>query len=267
MSKATEAAISTSPSIEEAIKGAPDATFRAIATSEYKRITGWVGPHASLDSASILDFGCGQGVAAASFALRHPGSSVAGYDVSRVSIEDVAKLYKRQTGLALPSNVKYISGDLSAVKPQSLDLIYAWSVIEHIDIDALPKLLRLFRDKLKKTGLLFVYSDPLYYSPNGSHLYRYLKSPWHHLLMSLDQMRTSVITEKATDTATREWQQFLGLNRFTAGEVLTNIGAAGFDVIKQQQFKTNLEPPERLLRIFNPEVLTTSAIQILAKPN
>ena len=251
-------------SLESVISSAKDAGFRARATTEYNRIRGWTKTEVNWDSPRILDFGCGSGVAATSIALRHPKAQVFGVDINPISIRALAGTFSDQTGLAIPDNVSFSlirSGELPA--ESDFDLIYAWSVFEHVQEDCIIDIFRDLKSRLKTDAKLFLVTEPLYYSPNGSHLYRYHKTPWHHLIMSLDKLRDGVISENAEETQLREWQQFMDLNRLTAQQIREAAVSAGFEVLREQIFRTGQEPPERLTHIYQAEVLTATGVQLL----
>ena len=105
--------------------------------------------------------------------------------------------------------------------------------------------------------------DPLYHSPNGSHLQKYLKQPWRHLEDPISILRDQVITEAARTPQLRDWEQFLELNRFSAQEMIRTVEAAGFKTVRRQLFKTESEPPARLKEVYSAEVLTTTGLQAL----
>jgi hypothetical protein len=77
---------------------------------------------------------------------------------------------RAHTGLAeLPANI-----ELHRVTPGFLhdlgdrfDLVYSWSVFEHVDERLIAEVLRLIKSSLKPDGLLFVQIAPLFYSAEG----------------------------------------------------------------------------------------------------
>ncbi|CCD91737.1 conserved hypothetical protein [Bradyrhizobium sp. ORS 375] len=251
--------------LEKMFEAANDAGFKGRAISEYKRIRGWVGDRINLDTARVLDFGCGQGIAAASFALRHPKAQVTGFDIEPVNQQQLANIYRAQSGLSLPPNISFTSAHPGEVPPgeQPFDLIYAWSVFEHVREDVMIDLFSSLKKRLAPNGLLFVQVNPLYFSPQGSHLYKYFKSPWHHLILSLDELREGVLSAEFQPTETREWRQFLELNRLTAQDIIGRAGAAGLKRLRDQFFQTDQIPPPRLARVYNPDVLRTTEFMAL----
>ena len=146
-----------------------DRTFRDKFVFVPEKLGEWLG---SLDGKDIFDFGCGDATTVLSLALRFPASRVIGVEIGR-NIEQCLPQARRQLGLvALPSNMA-----LHIVRPGELhdaqarfDVIYNWSVMEHVDQALLPSVLAKLRAALKPGGKLFIQIQPLYYSSNGSHL-------------------------------------------------------------------------------------------------
>ncbi|UPK33962.1 class I SAM-dependent methyltransferase [Bradyrhizobium sp. 186] len=248
------------PSLEASLEKATDQAFKARATFEYQQVRKWVGSRVNLDEARILDFGCGQGVPAASFALRHPKARVLGVDIEPVPEQQLSNLLNKQIGCGIPSNVSYRTLSLTALSDEKFDLIYAWSVFEHVKEDKMIKIFSTLKSHLAERGILFVCCNPLYFSPHGSHLYKYFKSPWHHLLLTLDELREGVVSGDLLASETREWQQFLQLNRLTAQDIMGRASGAGLKRLRHHLTKTDLSPPPRLARLYDNEVLTTKEL-------
>ena len=251
-------------SIDADLDNAENDAFRARASSEYKRIFGWVGKKIDLQRAKILDFGCGQGIAAASFAMRHRGSKVIGFDVNPVDDRLLRSLFQKNIDHDPPQNVRFMTIEHDVMPDEGdFDLIYSWSVFEHIKESNMTKIFKELKARLRKGGLLFLQSNPLYFSPRGSHLYKYFDGPWHHLILPLDELRDGVFAKGVTETHSREWQQFLELNRLTAGDILGRASAAGLKRIRQQYFTSELVPPPLIARVYNHEVLATFEVMAL----
>jgi 2-polyprenyl-3-methyl-5-hydroxy-6-metoxy-1,4-benzoquinol methylase len=248
--------------LEMILDKSANAGFRARAVSEYNRVSGWIGDKVNLEKARILDFGCGEGDAAASFALRLPHASVVGVDLDPVNETGLADRLRKETERSMPRNLRFITtADLANEK--AFDVIYSWSVFEHVREDEMVDIFKQLKGLLRKGGVLFVQVNPLFFSPRGSHLYRYFKEPWHHLLLPLNALRDGVFAKGVTETHTREWQQFLELNRLTARDILGRASAAGLKRTREQFFKTEVTPPLRLTRVYNEEVLRTNEMMAL----
>ncbi|MBA2237738.1 MAG: class I SAM-dependent methyltransferase [Lysobacter sp.] len=163
----------------------------------------------------------------------------------------------------MPSNLDFhvLDGTSLPFADESMDLIYSWSVFEHIRMDLFPTILQDLRRVLKKDGHLFVQVDPLYFSPRGAHLYGIIDEPWVHLLDQHDVLVDRVMARGKHASAIRQYET---LNRITEPELAEKITSAGFRLLRRHRTDCGLTPPERLLRIYQPEVLTTNTVYMLA---
>jgi 2-polyprenyl-3-methyl-5-hydroxy-6-metoxy-1,4-benzoquinol methylase len=168
-----------------------DDTYRQKFTDVPAIIRDWMAPHGGLAGKEILDFGCGEGTAAMGIALQHKAARVVGIDI--VSDPDLClPLAQQQLGLEeLPLNLR-----LHRVKPGEMhdprdqfDLIYSWSVFEHVEQTLLAGTLETLRGMLKPGGKLMIQIAPLYFSAEGSHMNRWLAEPWGHLVNQHSRFR------------------------------------------------------------------------------
>jgi 2-polyprenyl-3-methyl-5-hydroxy-6-metoxy-1,4-benzoquinol methylase len=248
------------PRLDVALNNASDLAFRTRAVAEYERVLAWVKDQIDLNDARIMDFGCGQGIATASFALRHPRATVIGFDIHPVDLDHLSRLMKAQINYDLPANLQFDTPKNHQIPKGEFDLILAWSVFNHVSEHQMIETFAELKTRLRPHGVLFLQISPLYFSPEGSLLYKYFRSPWHHLQLPLDMLREGVFTKGMTETQTREWQQFLALNRLTAADILGRASAAGLKRIKSLCSKTNLVPPPRLTRLYNADALMTTEV-------
>ena len=96
----------------------------------------------------IIDFGCGSGVL--SYLLSKKSKKIYGLDI------EMRPLTLIQKQIQFPENIEFIHGDLSnaSIQNNSVDLIYAMDVLEHID--NIGDYIQLFKDKIKDTGAVIV---------------------------------------------------------------------------------------------------------------
>jgi SAM-dependent methyltransferase len=252
-------------SLDEAVAAIDDPGFRSRFTSEYNTVSRW-SDKLGKPGARILDFGCGQGIAALGFALRHPETHVIGIDVGQ--FHDRLQLQAQQhLGRAIPANLAFHVADGGPLPfdDGSLDLVYSWSVFEHIRRDMLPSILGELLRVLKPDGQLFIQVDPLYFSPKGAHLYVILDEPWVHLLHQHDVLRGKIMSPPGNQAKKeRRLMQYEALNRITADELVNEVLMGGFGVKRRQVTQVEATPPEQLLNIYRREVLTTNSICLLA---
>lgn len=251
--------------MEELIAAIKDPFFRARFVHEYESISRW-SSKVQTPGCRILDFGCGQGIAALGFALRDPTAIVSGIDVD--AFHDVLTgLSQRNLGKDIPQNLEFhvSSGDGLPFSSNSLDLVYSWSVFEHIRKDLIPQILaELFR-VLKEDGHLFIQIDPLYFSPKGAHLYNALETPWVHLLEQHDVLLEKVMDSDIPDQSKSHLiQQYESLNRITAEELIDHLTESGFEIIRTSTTKCEIVPPDLLRKVYTDEALTTSSVHVLA---
>lgn len=213
------------------------------------------------ETSRILDFGCGQGIAAASFALRHPGASVYAVDVAPPDVSILETQLESQLGVGIPENLNFISNlDEILEREMRFDLIYSWSVFEHVRASELEGLFKKIKSCLSVDGRFFMQINPLYFSPRGSHLYRYFSSPWHHLTLSIDELRDVLFAADNEKRRDREWRQFIELNRLTATDILGRASASGLKLTRKELSKTDKIPPPRLARVYSQDALLTEEV-------
>src|SRR5207248_9362017 len=112
-----------------------DETYREKFTTVPRIIEDWMAEHGGLEGKDILEFGCGEGTTALAIALQHHRARVVGIYIMP-DPERCLPLAKDQLGLdELPSNFSLhrVSAGKMHNSSDRLDLIYAWSVFEHVD--------------------------------------------------------------------------------------------------------------------------------------
>jgi len=217
---------------------------------------------------TIIDFGCGHGIKALSIALRNPDKEVVGVDITD-AFKKAKEFASSQLGIDLPGNLSFrkIMPGQSLRDFASPNLIYSWSVLEHIQKNLLEKIIHDMNESLSPNGLVFTQIAPLYYSPYGSHLREYIKQPWGHL--SMDYHTIKQITENGfgdileeTDKNKRKWMfdNYTRLNKITAEELTDYFVNAGFGFKGRKIINTSIKPPRSLLYIYNESALTNNEI-------
>lgn len=251
--------------MEEAIKAIKDPAFRSRFVLEYEAISRW-SSKVQTPGCRILDFGCGQGIAALGFALRDPTAIVSGIDVD--SFHDLLPgLSQRNLGKDIPGNLQFhvSSGAGLPFASNSFDLVYSWSVFEHVRKELIPQILEELSRVLKEDGHLFIQIDPLYFSPKGAHLYNAMETPWVHLLEQHDVLLEKVMASDIPDQNKPGLiQQYESLNRITADELFDQLAASGFEIIRKSTTKSDLVPPDLLRKVYTDGVLTTNSVHVLA---
>lgn len=254
--------------IDQLFKNSEKAWFRARTLHEYSVVRSHVLPYVNLETARVLDFGCAAlPFAAASFALRHTSAVVYGTDVVAIDKAGLQSVLREEVSLELPTNLHLETSAPSTLPDQlrNLDLIYSWSVFEHIRADQLVDCFALLGERLSASGVFFLQIDPLYYSSGGSHLSAYFPNePWHHLTHDLNELQELVLGSTLPAASnSRHWQQFIELNRLTADDFFDAASDAGLQLVWRDQYKRGRTPSEFLLRAHTEDALLTTEIRAI----
>ena len=220
-------------------------------------VNDWCG-NSRIRGADILDFGCGEGISALGLLQAFGARRVVGIDIMPDPNRclDVAKAH---LGIeALPPAL-----ELYRVQPGELhndadrfDVVYSWSVFEHVDQTLVDQSLSLIRSILRPGGLFL----------EVSHLSHVLKEPWIHLRKQQNLLKYEV-WKAAPDPveAAALWSTYCTLNKITHQELVTRIAANGFEILRTYLTRHELEPPPALLDVYHRDALLTNQVVVLAR--
>jgi 2-polyprenyl-3-methyl-5-hydroxy-6-metoxy-1,4-benzoquinol methylase len=254
-----------------------DETYRSKFVDVPNIIAEWLGDHGGVAGKDVLDFGCGEATMALGMALRHGVRRVVGMDVYEESTlalpfrEGTRALpqAKVQLGLhELPQNFETIS--VAPGTPiESLgtfDIIYSWSVLEHVQQDMILDCLTQMRRALRPGGLMFLQTTPLFYSAHGSHFKQWLPEPWIHLTLQHSLLFAALREKLQSEEMFAKWSAlYETLNKVTEPQLMRAIGEAGFEIIREHRTFDEFPIPRGLGEIFNEQVLRTNQLAFLAK--
>lgn len=244
-----------------------DPEFEVRYTNLVDIIQSWTAPYLKMPSADILDFGCGEGITALGFARRFHAKSVSAVDI----MPDVRRCLDRSMqnlGLPLPGNLqaRQIAPAEDFMAGKKFDLIYSWSVFEHIEQTILGEVIAQLASRLKPGGLLFTQIAPLFYAADGSHLAHRIFEPSAHLTMQQD-LYLKQLTKACASTEERDalWACFSTLNKLTAPELKRRLDRTGMTLLREYTSENadSGEPPAALLEAFTREVLMTNQVVLL----
>ena len=249
-------------------------------------ISDWLSASGGLYKKDVLEFGCGEGTMALGAALRKEAQRVVGVEILDVH-EQCLSLAREQLGIAnLPSNLhlRKIAPGADLAVFGTFDVVYSWSVFEHVAQDLLPTAMQSIFDALNPGGHFFLQIDPLYYSPNGSHMMPWVTEPWAHLTMQSDAFRKRLFEAPETPSKVRnEWAVYIPmetdttternalletyetLNRATAPQLRRLAESIGFDVVRDYRTTTEFEPPRQLLDVYDRDALLTEQVVLLLR--
>ena len=261
-----------------------DEWFRAHFFYATDLINNWLGGALDLRTAKLLSFGCGDGITDLALVLRYGATAIHGVDIRR-EYEKLKRISNEQLALSrIPRSLSF-----ETIKPgaalsgrMKVNGIFSWSTFEHIQKDQLEPIAQDLYNTLLPGGVFFLQIEPLFYSPFGSHLGRYDDVPWHHLLVSDDELWQIVQNHQGDiDGAERDFgfddfgpegykrfvfNEYKTLNRLTADQLVDLMTSVGFKVAKQERRQVDRPIPEALVdRYPQADLLTNEIILLLVK--
>jgi 2-polyprenyl-3-methyl-5-hydroxy-6-metoxy-1,4-benzoquinol methylase len=245
-----------------------DETYRAKFLNVPDIIADWVRDHGGLEGRRILDFGCGEATMALGIALRHGAERVVAID-THSEIDNCRVYAKAQLGLdSLPDNLELVRMEPDAPLDTlgTFDVIYSWSVFEHVSQDLIIDCFEKMKRVLRPGGVMFLQTTPLYYSAEGSHLKPWVPAPWAHLAMQQDLFYAALRAKTdSEEQALHLIWVYETLNRVTAPQLLRAAKRAGFKIVREYTTVEEFEIPEDVKEIYNEDVLRTNQLVFLAK--
>lgn len=244
----------------------------------------WVGGVLDVRTATLLNFGCGDGITDLSLVLRYGATAIHGVDIRR-EYAKLPRIAREQLGMArIPSALTFETiqpGASLAGKRTLVDGIMSWSTFEHVQRDQLATILADLHACLKPGGYFFIQIEPLFYSPYGSHLRRYDEVPWHHLLASEEELWKIIqghdgpIDAAEVDFGFADFgvdgykrfvfREYQALNRLTADELVDFAIQAGFRLERQERRNVEMDVPESLLARYPQEWLLNNEVLLLLR--
>jgi SAM-dependent methyltransferase len=171
---------------------------------------------ASVRDRTVIDFGCGDGVATLDLA-RHGAKKVIGIDILKAALEK-ATGYAEAAGLSDRCT-------FGTSTTEKADIIVSLDAFEHFGDPA--AILEMMHDLLKPGGCVMVSFGPTWYHPLGGHLFSVF--PWAHLMFSekaLMRWRENI----RPDGAKRFGEVEGGLNQMTVGRFERLVSESRFRI-------------------------------------
>lgn len=242
--------------------------FRASFVDVPSILAEWLAPFGGFENKRILDFGCGECVSGLGIALYHETSHVVGVEVS-TRVNDCLPFASREIALdALPTNLSLMqmNPDDDNLPGGPYDIIFSWSVFEHIRKADLTRVVEMLRHNLNDSGLLIVQIAPLYFSSEGSHLVPWTQQRWGHLLFPDAETDRLVELRAGNDLLHKKLMEtYYELNQLTCEELRTLLTGAGFVIEREYTSREDFVVPEALLEKYSLQDLQTNCIMLLCR--
>ena len=259
-----------------------DEWFRAHFDYAADVVQHWVGGVLDLPTARLLNFGCGDGITDLALMLRHGATAIHGVDIRR-EYAKLPRIAREQLGMArIPAGMTFETiqpGAPLAGRQPLVDGIMSWSTFEHVQRDQLAPIFSDLYACLRPGGYFFIQIEPLFYSPFGSHLRRYIETPWQHLLVSEDDLWRAIEQHKGPMAADEVdfgfadfgvdgykkfvFNEYRALNLLTADELVEITTSAGFKLVRQERRSVDMEIPQALRGKYPDELLLNNEIFLL----
>ena len=259
-----------------------DEWFRAHFEYAADVVQNWVGGVLDLPTARLLNFGCGDGITDLALMLRHGATAIHGVDI-RHEYAKLPNIAREQLGMSrIPAGMTFETiqpGAPLAGRQPLVDGIMSWSTFEHVQRDQLAPIFSDLYACLRPGGYFFIQIEPLFYSPFGSHLRRYIETPWQHLLVSEDDLWRAIEQHKGPMAADEVdfgfadfgvdgykkfvFNEYRALNLLTADELGEITTSAGFKLVRQERRSVDMEIPQALRGKYPDELLLNNEIFLL----
>ena len=259
-----------------------DEWFRAHFDYAADVVQHWVGGVLDLPTARLLNFGCGDGITDLALMLRHGATAIHGVDIRR-EYAKLPRIAREQLGMSrIPAGMTFETiqpGAPLAGRQPLVDGIMSWSTFEHVQRDQLAPIFSDLYACLRPGGYFFIQIEPLFYSPFGSHLRRYIETPWQHLLVSEDDLWRAIEQHKGPMAADEVdfgfadfgvdgykkfvFNEYRALNLLTADELVEITTSAGFKLVRQERRSVDMEIPQALRGKYPDELLLNNEIFLL----
>jgi SAM-dependent methyltransferase len=171
----------------------------------------------------VMDFGCGWG--GETLWLARQVRSVVGVDVEAESVAQAERALREQR----VTNCRFVHSPDGRipVPDMSFDAVFSSDTLEHVmDLDLGFR--EIFR-VLRPGGVFVSRFGPLFFSPQGYHLYWACQVPYAHLLFGLDAILELREVRSGERSRARSWQD-MGLNRKRFRDYKRAATAAGFEL-------------------------------------
>jgi len=178
-----------------------------------------------IGSFDFLDFGCGWG--GETLWLAGHARSVSGVDVDDKAIAQAQKAL--EASAVRNCRFEWSPDGRLPFADATFDAVLSTNTFEHVmDLDlAFAEIARV----LKPGGSLLTRFGPLFYSPQGYHLYWACQVPYAHLIFGLDAIAAMRARRGGSQLRPTSWRD-LGLNGLRFRDYVASVERADFEVVR-----------------------------------
>ena len=136
---------------------------------------------------TLLDFGCNYGIKTLGISSVMSFKEVIGCDINENFTLLQGIVQSHDNNIEIPTNLSFfrIRPGQSIAGRVRANIVFSWSVFEHVDRKIVETVLRDLYCSMRPNGIFFLQINPLFYSPYGSHICKIVGGPpWVHLLLS-----------------------------------------------------------------------------------
>jgi SAM-dependent methyltransferase len=195
------------------------------------------GDDIDLADKTIADVGSGDGIIDLGIVHRASPAKLVGYDV-RVTDVDALRRSADAAGIEAPfpddEQLAFVESGVDRIPApnESFDLVYSWSVFEHVSQPV--AMLTEVRRILKPDGCLFLQIWPLFGSRHGGHAWMSIEEPFAHLSRTPFEMRETLRGRQGTDPTRTADDEFESLNRLTLDQLQRALLVSHLRITKVQ---------------------------------
>ncbi len=226
------------------------------------------GDQIELAGMTVADIGSGDGIIDLGFLAKARPAKVIGFDVRPTDV-DALRRSAEAASVTEPfpdaETLSFVASgpDHIPAPDASFDLVYTWSVFEHVSRPV--RMLAEIRRVLKPDGQLFLQLWPFFHSRHGGHAWMSVREPFQHLRLSPFELVEELRGRQGTDPTRTADDEFRSLNRLTVDELQRALLLARLRIAKVQLISETVHIPGDLAH-HRLSDLAISGIKLLAVP-
>ena len=219
-----------------------------------------------IEGKTVADIGSGDGIIDLGFATKARPGRLVGWDIRPTDV-DALRRSASAAGVDFPDDdvltFAQSNGDFVPAPDDSYDIVYTWSVFEHVDRPV--RMLQEIHRILKPDGVLFFQLWPFFPSRHGGHVWMTDPEPFVHLRRSPFDLERELRGRQGTDPTRTADDEYRSLNRITLDSLQRALLLAHLRISKVELLSEVVHVPTELAH--HPLAdLAVSGIKLLATP-